>query len=255
MLTSHLFGNNVGVKHGFFPRSGGVSSFPYDSLNCGFGSGDTSENIISNRAIAMHHLDLTPSDLNTLQQVHSTDIAFATKKWTQNSRPIADGIITQTLGLAIGVLTADCAPILLLDDKAMVAAACHAGWRGAVNGVIDECISGMEVLGAKREQIDAVIGPCIHQESYEVGIEFKDFFFNKNRDNSKFFKPSVNESHWLFDLPGFVRWKLSQAELQNVFDISIDTYKDEGRFYSYRRSTQRGENFYGRNLSAIVLGN
>ena len=255
MIIASELDTHLKLKHGFFTREGGVSSGVYEGLNCGYGSGDDNTNIDQNRSIAMAKLGINRQNLNTIHQIHSTNVVVAKVSWALDDRPKADAIVTDKPGLAIGIMTADCTPVLFADPEAGVIGAAHAGWRGAFGGVLLGTIEKMEQLGADRSQIIAAVGPCIHQASYEVGPEFTDQFLTKNPQNSRFFIPSSQDNHHLFDLPGFVLSKLSVLGLSVVQSVSEDTYADETKFYSYRRATHTKEADYGRCLSAIILKN
>jgi YfiH family protein len=255
MITASKLDAHVKLKHGFFTRLGGVSSGVYKGLNCGYGSGDDNSNIDQNRAIAMAKLGISSENLNTIYQVHSANVVVAQAAWSLDDRPKADAIVTNRPGLAIGIVTADCTPVLFADPKTGVIGAAHAGWKGALSGVLSKTVDQMEQLGADRNQIVAAVGPCIHQGSYEVGPEFVDKFLTKDAQNSQFFIPSSQNNHHLFDLPGFIFNKLSVLGLSVVQSVSEDTYADETKFYSYRRATHAKEADYGRCLSAIILKN
>jgi YfiH family protein len=245
----------VKLKHGFFTREGGVSSGVYKGLNCGYGSGDDNANIDQNRSIAMAKLGISRKNLNTIHQIHSSNVVVAQAPWSFYDRPKADAIVTDKPGLAIGIMTADCTPVLFADPYGGVIGAAHAGWKGAFAGVLSGTVEKMEQLGADRAQIIAAVGPCIHQGSYEVGPEFINQFLTKNPKNSEFFIPSSKDSYHLFDLPGFVLSKLNVLGLSVVQSVSEDTYADENKFYSYRRATHAKEADYGRCISAIILKN
>ncbi len=253
MITSETLAGTGSIQHGFFTRRGGVSSGVLSSLNCGFGSNDTPENVAENRNRAMAKINCSADTLNTVYQIHSPDVVVADKAWTRDDRPKADAIITNVKNLAIGILTADCTPVLFADLETGIIGAAHAGWKGALGGVLENCVGAMESIGAKRSQITAVIGPCIHQKSYEVGPEFKSTFLDHAATNVQFFKSSERDQHSLFDLPGFVSSRLKSLNIAEVDDVAIDTYADKDRFYSYRRTTHLNEQDYGRGLSAIVL--
>ena len=241
------------LKHGFFTRHGGVSTGVYKGLNCSYGSGDDNVNIDQNRSIAMAKLGTNRQHLNTIHQIHSANVVVAQAPWSLDSRPKADAIVTNRLDLAIGVMTADCTPVLFADPIEGVIGVAHAGWKGAFSGVLSETVAKMEQLGADRSQIIAAVGPCIHQDSYEVGPEFINQFLNENPKNSMFFIPSSLDNHHLFDLPRFVLSKLNVLGLSVVQSVSEDTYTDETKFYSYRRATHAKEADYGRCISAIIL--
>lgn len=253
MITAAVLERAAGVRHGFFTREGGVSEGLFASLNCGFGSGDDPERVAVNRTRAAEQFGLSGEALLTAYQTHSTDVIVAEEPWPPDQAPRADAIVTRRCGLALGVLTADCAPVLLADPKAGVVAAAHAGWRGARAGILEAAIKTMADLGARPANIVAGIGPCIRQESYEVGVEFHDAFLADDPTNADFFRPSPRPGHFQFDLPGYVRRRLDRLGLASVDALAMDTCADERRFFSYRRATKRGERDYGRALSAIAL--
>jgi YfiH family protein len=241
-----------GLRHGFFTREGGVSDGIYRSLNGGMGSKDDATHVAENRRRMAAQLGVAPAHLLTAFQIHSPDVAVASEPWDSASRPRADAIVTRTEGLAIGVTAADCGAILFVDPSARVIGAAHAGWKGALTGVLESTIDAMEKLGAERAGIVAAIGPLIRQHSYEVGAEFVERFTQVDVDNAGFFIASSRENHAMFDLAGFIRMRLENAGVLMIDDVGIDTYSDE-RFYSYRRSVHRGEPDYGRHVHAIVL--
>jgi len=257
MITSRtlndLAGAGQGIKHGFFTRQGGVSSGVLSSLNCGYGSTDSSENVTENRNRAMAKIACTADHLNTVYQVHSPDVAVADGPWSLDDRPKADAIVTRQKNLAIGILTADCTPVLFADPENGVIGAAHAGWKGALGGVLENCVRVMVEKGADRNRISAAVGPCIHQKSYEVGPEFHQSFVAAMASNEQFFEPSKRDQHFQFDLPGYVRSLLEKLDLQQIDDVGVDTYCDKERFFSYRRTTHQHETEYGRGLSAIIL--
>lgn len=243
----------AGVVHGFFGRRGGVSAGLYGALNCGPGSGDDSEHVAANRATAARALGVTPDRLVTLYQVHSPEVVTVRRPWTRETAPRADAMVTSEPGIALGILTADCAPVLLADRPARVIGALHAGWKGALSGVIDSAIAAMEDVGAARKNIRAAVGPCIGQANYEVGAEFHARFLEAHAGNDRFFAPSDRANHWRFDLPGYVSARLAAAGVRDPQVMGTCTYADEAAYFSYRRATHRGEPDYGRNLSAIVM--
>lgn len=240
-----------GIGHGFFTREGGVSEGLYASLNCGLGSGDSPEAVRENRGRVAGRLGVAGERLLTLYQVHSPTAVTVEGPWT-GERPEADALVTATPGLAIGVLTADCAPVLLADPQARVIGAAHAGWKGAVTGVVEATLAAMERLGARRQRIAAAVGPCIAQPSYEVGPEFPAPFLAQDPGNAAFFRPGAGD-RLHFDLKGFVAERLRRAGVGALAVDPADTQADEARFFSFRRSTKRGEKDYGRLISAIVL--
>jgi YfiH family protein len=241
-----------GIAHGFFGRKGGVSTGLYDSLNCGPGSGDIRASVMENRARASAALS-SAATLVTLYQVHSAHAVTVSAPWEIADNPKADAFATNKSGIALGILTADCAPILLADAEAHVIGAAHAGWGGALAGVAESVVTAMERLGARRERISAAIGPCISQPSYEVGPEFRPRFVAADSANARFFHPSRREGHWQFDLPAYVAHRLRQSGIGTVETLASCTYADEASFFSYRRTTHRNEADYGRQLSAIML--
>jgi polyphenol oxidase len=239
------------VPHGFFTRRGGVSSGLYASLNCGPGSRDDAAAVRENRRRVAAALD-AQHGLVSLYQVHGRDVVIVDEQYDLAQRPKADGIVTKRRGIALGILTADCGPILFSDRDADVIGACHAGWRGALAGITDATIEAMERLGAKRERICAALGPLIRQASYEVSAPFRDQFLEASSDSAKFFAAGRREGHWQFDLPGYVMQRLRQAGIA-AQDLGLDTCSDGDRFFSYRRMTLTGESDYGRQVSAIAL--
>ena len=243
----------AGIRHGFFTRCGGVSEGIYASKNCGFGSRDVRENVARNRARCLAELEAGGPALITVAQVHSPDVVTATDPWTPEAAPRADAMVTDRSDLALGILTADCAPVLFCDPQAGVVGAAHAGWKGALYGVLDATLTAMGQLGAERGRTVAAIGPHIGQPSYEVGPEFVDRFTEADTDNRRFFAAGDRDGHALFDLGGYVEARLTALGLTEIERSTADTCCDEPRFFSYRRATLRGETDYGRCLSAIVI--
>jgi YfiH family protein len=254
MLQGGVLSELSGLRHGFFTREGGTSTGLYASLNCGFGSGDDKEAVAANRDRAVASLALGPAALVTAYQVHSPDVVVVDEPWAPGGAPKADGLATKRPGLVLGILTADCAPILFADGKAGVVGAGHAGWKGAFTGVAEGVVAAMEGLGADRRRIVAAVGPCIHQSSYEVGPEFFQTFIDADPANKAFFVPSPRAGHHQFDLPGYVRRRLEALRLKAVEVLPHDTCAAPERFFSYRRATKQGEPVYGRELSAIGIG-
>ena len=244
-----------GIRHGFFTRRGGVSAGVYASLNCGQGSGDTRTNVAENRARVAARLGTAPERLLTVMQVHGTTAATVTGPWSDpvQGRPDADALVTATPGLAIAALTADCAPVLFADPVARVVAAAHAGWKGALGGILESTVVAMETLGARRDRILTAIGPTIGPAAYEVGDEFAAAFLNRVAGSAKYFHRAHPEARWHFDLPAFIASRLQAANVGSIEDIGRCTYSGESDFYSYRRMGHRGEADYGRQISAIVL--
>ncbi|MEH2567010.1 peptidoglycan editing factor PgeF [Bradyrhizobium sp. AZCC 2289] len=248
---SSLLSAIPGLRHAFSTREGGVSGGIYESLNGGLGSNDDPAHVAENRRRMAAQMGVAPEHFLSVHQTHSPDVVVATGPW-QGDKPRADALVTRTEGIAIGVTAADCGPILLVDPAARVIGAAHAGWKGALTGVLESTVAAMEKLGADRGGIVAAIGPLIRQHSYEVGGEFVERFLDADADNAVFFIPSVRDGHAMFDLAGFIRMRLENAGVLMIDDIGVDTYSDE-RFYSYRRSVHRGETDYGRHIHAIAL--
>ncbi len=246
--------NEIGsIRHGFFTRRGGVSRGLFDSLNCGFGSGDAPAAVAENRSRAMRGLDLAPESLVTVYQVHSPTVVTVTAPFGPKEAPQADALVTKVPRVALGILTADCAPVLFCDPKAEVIGAAHAGWKGAFGGVIESTVDAMAALGAKPERIVAAIGPHIAFRSYEVGPEFRQRFLERDPAHEIHFAPGRREDRFLFDLGGFIEDRLAAAGVELVQRAPHDTLAESDRFFSYRRATLNGEPDYGRGLSAIAL--
>jgi YfiH family protein len=252
MMASSLLSAVPGLGHAFFSRAGGVSGGIYESLNGGISSQDDASKVTENRRRMAAQLGVEPRRFLTAFQIHSPDVAVATGPWDTASRPRADAIVTATENLAIGVTAADCGPVLFVDPDARVIGAAHAGWKGALTGVLESTVKAMEQLGAERAGIVAAIGPLIRQPSYEVGAEFVERFVGADASNARFFIPASRQNHAMFDLAGFIRMRLENAGVLMIDDTGIDTYSDQ-RFFSYRRSVHRGEPDYGRHVHAIVL--
>ena len=240
-----------GLRHAFFTREGGVSEGLYRSLNGGIGSSDERERVRENRRRMAARLDLPEEALLSLYQVHSPDVVVVEAPWSE--RPRADAMVTRVPGLALAISTADCGPVLFADAEAGVIGACHAGWKGAVGGVVEATVAAMERLGAQAGRIVAVLGPTIRQEAYEVGPELVERFVAADAGNARFFRPSGRDGHALFDLPGYIGTRAAAAGVGAFADLRLCTYADEGRFYSYRRATHRAEPDYVRLISAIAL--
>jgi YfiH family protein len=252
MLASSLLSAIPGLRHAFFTRDGGVSDGIYAGLNGGLGSNDDPAHVAENRRRMAEQMGVAPTHLIGVHQIHSPDALVASGPWPGAARPKADAIVTQNEGLAISVTTADCGPILFVDPKARVIGAAHAGWKGALTGVLESTIDAMEQLGADRNGIVAAIGPLIRQPSYEVGSEFVERFISADAENALFFLPGERNGHSMFDLAGFIRMRLENAGILMIDDLGVDTYSDE-RFFSYRRSVHRKEPDYGRHVHAIAL--
>ena len=253
MLQARSLSALDGIRHTFFTRAGGVSDGVYASLNGGIGSNDKPDNVRENRARMAAALSVAPERFVTTYQVHSPEVVTVETPWPLSERPRADAMVTHTRGIALGVSTADCGPVLLADGDAGVIGAAHAGWRGALAGVLEATIAAMEALGAKRAHMVAAAGPMIRQESYEVGPDLVERFFVADRDNARFFVPASRPGHSMFDLPGYITARLWRAGISQVEDLALCTYADPARFFSYRRATHRAEPDYGRHINAIAL--
>ncbi len=240
-----------GVPHGFLGRRGGVSRGVVAGLNVGTGSADDPDAIAENRHRAVAAV-LPAAQLVTVYQVHSADAVIVIEPYAETLRPHADALVTDRPGLALGILTADCAPVLLVDREAGVVAAAHAGWKGAIGGVTDSTIAAMETLGARRERIAAAIGPCIARASYEVDDGFFRRFAEADPANERFFADG-RPAHYQFDLEAYVAHRLAEAGVRTVEALGQDTYSQPDRFFSFRRATHRGEPDYGRQISIIGL--
>lgn len=242
-----------GIRHAFFTRTGGVSGGVYASLNAGVGSEDDPGHVAENRARMATALGVGPERFLTCYQIHSPDVVVADAPWSAAERPRADGVVTARPGLAVGISTADCGPVLFADPHAGVVGAAHAGWRGALGGITDATVAAMERLGAARDRIVAAVGPMIRQPRYETGADLRDRFLAADPANARFFVAAAREGHFMFDLASYVRARLAAAGVRAVEDVDACTYADEARFFSYRRMTHRGEPDYGRHVNAIVL--
>lgn len=252
VLTAPALSALPGVRHGFFTRQGGVSGGVYASLNAGLGSGDDPAAVLENRLRIAAWFGAERDALLTGYQIHSAIVLAAAGPWGED-RPQGDGVVSATPGVVCGALAADCAPVLLADAGARVVCAVHAGWKGALGGVVASAVAQMESLGARADRIVAAVGPCIGPQSYEVGQEFFDRFAAEAAGSERFFRPAAAPGKVMFDLPGFVLWRLAQAGVQGAAWIGADTYADAERFFSNRRTVHRGEADYGRLLSAITL--
>src|SRR5215204_1493367 len=241
------------IRHAFFTREGGVSTSLYGSLNGGLGSSDDPAHVAENRRRMTDQLGLPPDALVSLHQVHSPEAVVVERPWSRDERPRADGMVTRMPGLALGITTADCGPVLFADAQAGVVGAAHAGWKGALTGVLEATLAAMERLGAERARIMVALGPMIRQPNYEVGPEFVRRFAVSEGHNERFFAPSRRDGHALFDLPGYIAARLRRAGLTQIEDLGHCTYADPTRFFSYRRTTHRAEPDYGRHVNAIVL--
>jgi hypothetical protein len=244
------------VFHGFFGRAGGVSKGVYHALNCGPGSDDAIESVKENLAIVAEAPGLKAEQIVTLHQVHGDTCVRVEKPWPLLDRPQADAAVTDKPGIGLGILTADCAPVLFFAEKAdgsPVIGAAHAGWKGAVGGVLESVVKAMQAYGLKPGSLRAAIGPCIGQASYEVGPDFPAPFLDENPENEKFFRPARKHGHFQFDLPGYCAAKLASIGVSQVAIKDLDTYFNEEDFFSYRRTTHRGDKDYGRQISLIAI--
>ena len=253
MLKARSLAALPGIRHAFFTREGGVSDGVYASLNGGVGSNDIPDKVAENRARMAAALAVPADRFITAYQIHSPNVVVADRPWSPEERPRADGIVTRTAGLAIGISTADCGPVLFADTEAGVVGAAHAGWRGALTGVLEAAIVEMEKLGATRSRIVAALGPTISQANYEVGTDLVERFVSQAPSNERFFAEGARSDHVQFDLPGYIVSRLERAGIGSVENIGQCTYADPGRFYSYRRATHRAETDYGRHINAIAL--
>ncbi len=237
-------------RHGFLTRSGGVSSGIFQGLNCGLGSSDQRDAVLTNRRLVARAMGVAPERLITLNQTHSARVATVDDAGAAGGDH--DAMVTRKPGLALAILTADCQPVLFADARAGVIGAAHAGWKGALGGILEATIAAMEELGAERRRISAVIGPCISQTAYEVGPEFRDRFVQENPENARFFAPG-EEGKFMFDLPGLGLSRLQAAGIASARWLGHCTYHDPDRFYSYRRATHAHEADYGRLISVITI--
>ena len=247
---------NGGVFYGFFTRLGGVSAAPYSGLNCGNGSNDKAEHIDQNRALVAVEAKIEPKNLVSLYQVHGADVVKVDKVWDASERPKADGFVTDVPGIGLGVLTADCAPVLFQaqnQEGRPIIGAAHAGWKGALSGVLDNVVIAMEKMGADKQAIRASVGPCISKSSYEVSNGFIHPFIEEDEESERFFFSGVKEGHLMLDLSGYCAWRMFRCGLRNVSMLDKDTYSNEEEFYSYRRMVHNGEPDYGRQISMISI--
>jgi polyphenol oxidase len=253
MITLAALAGQSGIRHAFFTRRGGVSGGLFQSLNCGFGSGDVDTNVARNRAIAIGRLGLAAERLVTCRQVHGALAVAVHRPWRREEAPRADGLVTRVPGLALGVLAADCAPILFWDPVARVVGAAHAGWRGALTGIAEATIAAMEELGAERPRMRAGIGPCIGPGSYEVGPEFPRPIVAEDAAAATFFARSRRPGRYLFDLSAYVGHRLARCGVGRIEHATRDTFAEPEDFFSYRRACLYGEPAYGRGLSVIMV--
>ena len=253
MTEAEFVAAGLPTPHGFFTRRGGVSQGPYASLNCALAGQDSREAILENRARAARALGAEPSQLVGLSQVHGIDVVRVEAAWLPGQGPRADAAVTDRPGIAIGIVTADCAPVLFADVQAGVVGGAHAGWRGAVAGVLEATLDAMESLGARRERISAAVGPCIAQPSYEVAADLRDAVLANNPADARFFITGHRPERWHFDLAGYCGERLHAAGTGIVTVLGLDTLAAETRFFSHRRRTLAGGGAIGHQMSIIVL--
>jgi YfiH family protein len=243
----------LSVPHGFFTRRGGVSTGPFASLNCSLSGRDVHGNVLENRARAARAIGADPSRLVGLHQVHGTEVTYVTEPWTPGNGPHADAMVTDRPGIALGIVTGDCAPVLFADADAGVIGAAHAGWRGAVAGVLEATIAAMMLRGATPGGVVAAVGPCIGQVSYEVGADLRAAVLDRAAEDARFFLPGRRDLHWQFDLSGYCAARLAAAGVGAVEALACDTMADETRFFSHRRRTLAGGGLIGHQISVIAL--
>lgn len=241
------------LRHGFFTRTGGVSTGLYESLNCGIKTDDAPQNIAANRARAAQMLGMASENLVIARQVHGNRALAVEKAWESGNTPEADALVTAKPGLALGVLTADCVPVLFADQKNKVIGAAHAGWRGALGGILESTIDAMRSLGADTASIQVAIGPCIRAHSYEVQEDFRDAFLAQSAINEKFFQKSLKAGKFLFDLAGYASMRLRAAGIETIYDTKRDTMTDEAAFFSNRRAFIKSEKGFGLQVSVIAI--
>ena len=247
--------DDTSVSYGFFTRIGGGGTGIYKGLNCGTGSNDLPDNIVKNRNLVAKEIGVDSNNLLSTYQVHGSKVILVKKAWSE--RPQADAMVTDIAGLALGILTADCIPVLFVGKKEngeAVIGAAHAGWKGAVYGVLENTVSEMVKLGTQKETIKACVGPCIGRNFYEVSGNFIEPFIEHNEESERFFYASSNTGHFMFDIGGYCAWRLAIEGISNISILDKDTYSNEDEFYSYRRSVHSGQDDYGRQISVIAIG-
>jgi hypothetical protein len=253
VVADFLLATNLRQPHGFFTRRGGVSTGPFATLNCSLSGQDQRDNVLENRARAARAIGVDPARLVGINQVHSTDVTHVTEPWTPGNGPRADAMVTDRRGIALGIVTGDCAPVLFADADAGIIGAAHAGWRGAGAGVLEATLAAMQTHGASPGRITAAVGPCIAQASYEVGTDLRDAVLDHAPADARFFTPGARALHWQFDLPGYCAARLAAAGVGAVEVLAFDTMQDESRFYSHRRRTLAGGGLIGHQISVIAL--
>jgi YfiH family protein len=244
---------SLSAPHGFFTRRGGVSGGPFASLNCSLSGKDAREHVLENRARVARALNADPAMLVGCYQVHGTDAVHVTAPWTPGNGPRADAMVTDRPGIALGIVTGDCAPVLLADMRAGVIGAAHAGWRGAVAGVLEATVAAMVALGAMAARITAAVGPCIHQPSYEVGVDLRAAVIARDAADGRFLASGRDAEHWQFDLPAYCARRLEAGGVGTIDILPFDTLSDESRFFSHRRRTLAGGGAIGHQISVITL--
>lgn len=253
-MIQALRSDKLAVPHGFLTRTGGVSVGPYASLNCSLSGQDSRDAVLENRARAVRAIGADPAGLTGVTQVHGDGVVRVTRPWPPGMGPKADAMVTDRPEVTLGIITADCAPVLLADPVAGVIGAAHAGWRGALGGVLEATVAAMVNIGAQHQRITAAIGPCIGQPSYEVGPDLRDAVTARTAADSRFFVPGSKADRWQFDLRGYCRARLLEVNIGGVADAEADTLADEDRFFSHRRRTLRGGGPLGHQISVISLG-
>ena len=253
VIAEFLRATSLSVRHGFFTRRGGVSSGPFASLNCSLSGKDERDNVLENRARAACAVGAEPSGLVGVHQVHGTEVTYVSQPWMLGNGPRADAMVTDRRGIALGIVTGDCAPVLFADADAGIVGAAHAGWRGAVAGVLEATLAAMLARGAVLGRIGAAIGPCIGQPSYEVGADLHDVVVDRDPADARFFAPGHRALHWQFDLPGYCAARIAAAGVGTTEVLPFDTLADEARFFSHRRRTLAGGGLIGHQISIITL--
>lgn len=244
------------ISYGFYTRKGGVSGGDYSSLNCGIGSDDMPENIRVNRELVAGDIGVQAQNLLSVYQIHSATCISVSNLWSNDARPQGDAMVTDKAGLALGILTADCAPVLFYGQKSdgsLVIGAAHAGWKGALGGVLEATTDAILALGAQLSSIKACVGPCISSSSYEVSMDFCEPFIEHHDESVRFFRSGAKEGSLYFDLPAYCAWRLFQHHVKSITLMDKDTYSDAQNFYSYRRMTHEGRTEYGRQISVISI--
>jgi YfiH family protein len=253
VIVEFMSATGLSVPHGFFTRRGGVSSGPFASLNCALSGKDSRDNVLENRARAARAIDVDPARLVGIHQVHGADVTHVTEPWTPGNGPRADSMVTDRRGIALGIVTGDCAPVLFADPVAGVVGAAHAGWRGALGGVLEATLTAMQGCGARLDRIGAAVGPCIAQASYEVGADLRDAVLDRDPEDARFFASGRREDRWQFDLPGYCAARLVAAGVGAIEVLACDTLADEARFFSHRRRTLAGGGLIGHQISVIAM--